>query len=272
MNRQLHRNLFDKFFYNPLTPFFKGESREGSYSFTGSRISKIAVILLFVFTALVYSEGQKVLFHEDFDNIDNWAPLYFSKIEEHTSYTLHSDDEINCLKAESNGSASALIHKSEFNIYEFPYAKWCWKVENLYKKGDARSKKGDDYPIRIYAIFKYDPKKASFGERLKYKAAKALYGKYPPHSALSYIWTSKEHKERVLINKFDDKSRMIPLQQGPSNVGKWQDQAVNILEDYKIAFGKDPPEIASIAIMNDSDNTKESSISYVDHIEVYGKQ
>ena len=25
MNRQLHRNLFDTFLYNPLTPFFKGE-------------------------------------------------------------------------------------------------------------------------------------------------------------------------------------------------------------------------------------------------------
>ncbi len=39
MNRQLRRNLFDTFLYNPLTPFFKGESREGSYSFTGSKRS-----------------------------------------------------------------------------------------------------------------------------------------------------------------------------------------------------------------------------------------
>ncbi len=37
MDRQLHRNLFDTFLYNPLTPFFKGESREGSYSFTGPK-------------------------------------------------------------------------------------------------------------------------------------------------------------------------------------------------------------------------------------------
>ncbi len=37
MNRQLHRNLFGTFLYNPLTPFFKGESREGDYSFTGSK-------------------------------------------------------------------------------------------------------------------------------------------------------------------------------------------------------------------------------------------
>ncbi|MFC1712876.1 DUF3047 domain-containing protein [Candidatus Poribacteria bacterium] len=242
--------------------------------YTGmAEILKVAVVLLFVFVALSYSEGQKVLFHEDFDDTDNWRPLYFSKIKEHSSYTTHIDDEeVKCLKAESNASASALIHKGEFNIYQFPYAKWCWKVENLYEQGDAKSKEGDDYPIRIYFIFKYDPEEASFGERLKYKAAKALYGEYPPYSALSYIWTSKEHEEKVLINKYDDRSRMIPLQQGPANVGEWQDEVVNILEDYKAAFGKDPPEIASIAIMNDSDNTKESSTSYVDYIEIYSKQ
>ena len=39
MNPQLRRNLFDTFLYNPLTPFFKGESREGSYSFTGSKLA-----------------------------------------------------------------------------------------------------------------------------------------------------------------------------------------------------------------------------------------
>ena len=75
----------------------------------------------------------------------------------------------------------------------------------------------------------------------------------------------------MLINKFDDRSRMIPLQEGQPNVGKWQEQEVNILADYKAAFGKNPPEIASIAIMNDSDNTRESSISYVDYIVVYDK-
>lgn len=236
------------------------------------KISKVVVILSLVFVALVYSEDEKILLREDFDNIHNWEPLYFSKIEKHTSYTIHAGDRGNCLKAESNASASGLIHKEKFSVYEFPYAKWCWKVENLYEKGDAKKKSGDDYPIRVYFIFKYDPEKAGFSERIKYKTAKLLYGEYPPHSALSYMWTSKVHKERVLINKFDDRSRMIPLQKGQPNVGKWQVQEVNILEDYKAAFGEEPPEIASIAIMNDSDNTKESSVSYVDYIVVYDKQ
>ena len=49
----------------------------------------------------------------------------------------------------------------------------------------------------------------------------------------------------------------------------WQDEEINILQDYRSAFGKEPPSIASIAIMNDSDNTGQQSVSYIDFIEVF---
>jgi len=233
-------------------------------------ILRIAFALLLIFSALAYSE--QVLLQENFDNTDNWKPLNFPKIKEHSSYTVETSDEGSYLVAKSSGSASALIYKEEFNVYEFPYVRWRWKVSNIYEKGNAKSKKGDDYPIRIYVIFKYDPKKAGFRERLKYRTAKILYKEYPPHSGLNYIWANKEHREKIITSKYTDKSRMILLQKGKSNVGKWQEHEINIVEDYKAAFGKNPPEIASIAIMNDSDNTKESSTSYVDYIEVYSEQ
>ena len=231
---------------------------------------KIAFILLFISAALAHSEPQ-ILLQENFDNIINWKPLNFPKIKQHSFYAVEFSEEGRYLKAVSNGSASALIYRDEFNIYKFPYVKWRWKVDNIYKKGDAKNKKGDDYPIRIYIIFKYDPKKAGFRDRIKYRTAKLLYGEYPPHSGLSYIWANKEHRERILTGKYTKKARMILLQKGKSNVGKWQEHEINIVEDYKAAFGKNPPETASIAIMNDSDNTKESSTSYVDYIEVYSK-
>ena len=237
-----------------------------------ARICVIAVILLLALAALAYPDEQEILFREDFGNMDNWEPLYFPKIKEHSSYTIQADAKGSYLRARSSGSASALIHKDEFNVSEFPYVRWRWKVENLYEKGDAKKKEGDDYSIRIYVVFKYNPEKAGFRERLKYRMAKFLYGEYPPHSSLNYIWANKEYKERILTNKYTDRTKMILLQKGQSNVGKWLEQEINIVEDYKKAFDKHPPSAASIAIMNDSDNTKESSISYVDYIMVYGKR
>ncbi|MCK5347452.1 MAG: DUF3047 domain-containing protein, partial [Candidatus Heimdallarchaeota archaeon] len=74
-----------------------------------------------------------------------------------------------------------------------------------YRNGNAKTKEGDDYPIRIYVIFKYDPKRAGFFEKLKYNSAKLVYGEYPPHSALNYIWANKEHKERIITSAYTDK-------------------------------------------------------------------
>jgi hypothetical protein len=36
----------------------------------------------------------------------------------------------------------------------------------------------------------------------------------------------------------------------------------NLYEDYKKAFGQEPPMISGIAIMTDTDNTAESAIAY----------
>ena len=38
--------------------------------------------------------------------------------------------------------------------------------------------------------------------------------------------------------------------------------ALPIYEDYKKAFGENPPKISGVAIMTDTDNTKESAIAY----------
>ena len=120
----------------------------------------------------VHSEERKSLFREDFNDLKRWKPLNFPKIENHTSYTIESNGSESYLKAESNASASAVLYKTEFNIYQYSRMRWRWKVETIYKKGNAKTKTGDDYPLRIYIVFKYDPEKAGFMEKLKYNAAK----------------------------------------------------------------------------------------------------
>ena len=61
---------------------------------------------------------------------------------------------------------------------------------------------------------------------------------------------------------------LIPLQQGSTNAGKWMVESINVIKDYRQAFGESPPAQASLAVMNDSDNTGESSVSYIDFIEI----
>ena len=56
---------------------------------------------------------------------------------------------------------------------------------------------------------------------------------------------------------------------GNKNVGTWQIEEVHIVNDYEKALRTDPPPIASLAIMNDSDNTGERAVSSVDYIQIY---
>lgn len=230
------------------------------------------LILVFLtiisFPLFSYSKEESLLFRDDFNNIDNWKPLYFPKIKKHTIYSVISDGDNRYLRTESNGSASALIYQNEFNVYDYPNVRWRWKTDNIFQKGDPLIKAGDDYPLRIYIAFKYDPSLAAFSERLIYNSVKLLYGEYPPLSSLNYIWSSKENNARILVSPYTERSQMILLQQGSSNIGKWMNEEINIIKDYRSAFGKEPPPLATIGIMNDSDNTGEKAVSYMDFIEV----
>jgi len=217
------------------------------------------------------AEEKSVLFREDFSSLDNWQPFYFPKIKKHSIYTVETDGSRRYLKAESNASASAIVYKASFNVYEYKNVKWRWKVDRIYKKGDTSSKAGDDYPIRVYVMFEYDPDKAGTFEKMKYGLAKSIYGYYPPHSSLNYVWASKEQAETIVTSPYTDKAKMVLLQKGAKNVGTWQDQEVDIVKDYQKAFGVMPPARARIAIMNDSDNTGESSVSYIEYIEVFNR-
>ena len=215
------------------------------------------------------SDERDTLFREDFNSLDSWKPFFFPKIQKHSTYTIETNGQSHILKAASSGSASAIVYKDPFNVYEHPRVKWRWKVGNVYKKGNVRTKEGDDYPIRVYIMFKYDPEQAGAFEKMKYGVARSIYGEYPPHSSLSYVWANKDEPGRFLTSPYTNKAMMVLLEKGAQKAGTWQDEEINILEDYQQAFGVKPPARARIAVMNDSDNTGESSVSYMKYIEIF---
>lgn len=224
-----------------------------------NRLKNFTVLcILFLLSSLSFSEEIR----EDFDNLKMWKTFTFKNINNKSKYTIDKG----ILVTSSDNSASGIIYQKRFNPYETPIIKWKWKIENIYKKGDSKIKSGDDFPLRIYITFKYNPETASFNKKFKYLIIKKLYGEYPPHSALNYVWDSKNTKDEIVINPYASSSREILIQIGSKNLMKWIEEERNILEDYYRAFSEYPPKEASIAIMNDSDNTGESSKSYLDYL------
>ncbi|MFO7750225.1 MAG: DUF3047 domain-containing protein [Desulfobacteraceae bacterium] len=227
----------------------------------------MGVLFLLVLLCSLAGAGEVNLFREEFNDLENWRELTFKKIERASTYAA----EKGILIAESDASASGLIYGKSFDVYAHPMAAWRWKVNNVYMTGNAEKKSGDDYPLRVYIVFQYNPETAGFAKSIKYKAVRLLYGKYPPDSSLNYVWANRKQKKRIMTSPYTDQSRMVLLQAGEEKIGRWVEEEVNILEDYRAAFGKNPPARASVAIMNDSDNTGEGSRSYLDFIRIYRK-
>jgi hypothetical protein len=192
----------------------------------------------------------------------DWKPLTFRKIERHTTYKLVKDDHTVVIKAVAEASASGLTREIKINPKEYPIIQWRWKVSNILKKGDVHKKEGDDYPARIYITFEYDPSKLSFFEKAKYKTIKLLYGQYPPLAAINYIWESKAPVGTMVPNPYTDRVMMFVVESGEAKLNQWVVEERNIYEDYKKAFGEEPPMISGVAIMTDTDNTGESVTAY----------
>lgn len=185
-----------------------------------------------------------------------WRVLEF-KNKAPTTYSLSEEAGITVVEATSNTTASGLIRPVDVSAKDYPMLRWRWRVDNLIAKSDVRSKKGDDYPARIYVTFSYDPERASVGQRIKYRAARLVFGEYPPHAALNYIWARAEEIGSIVPNAYTDRARMIVVNSGKAGLGQWTDHARNVYEDYRQAFGEEPPPISGVAIMTDTDDTGE---------------
>ena len=191
-----------------------------------------------------------------------WRPLEFKKIERHTSYALVRDGERVVVQAKSEASASGLVRPMRIDPKEWPIVTWSWKIANLVDKADVTKKSGDDYPARIYITFEYDPARVGFFERAKFEAVKLLYGEYPPIAAINYVWDGRAPAGEIVSNAYTDRVKMIVVESGGADVGRWKEERRDVLADYKKAFGADPPVISGVAIMTDTDNTGESAVAW----------
>ena len=192
-----------------------------------------------------------------------WQPLEFKGIRRHTEYSLVRDSDTWVVRAVSDASASGLIYPMEVDLHQYPVLRWRWKVQNVLEKGDLTRRSGDDYAARIYVAFAYDPRTMNFVERLMHRVARFRYGDIPGRT-LNYIWANREPRNKIHANPspFSDFSRLLVCRSAADGLATWFVEERNLYEDYKLAFGSEPPLLVGIGIMTDSDNTGESAVAY----------
>lgn len=173
-------------------------------------------------------------------DISTWKQKVFSGV---TSYELVMIDNQHALKAVSDQSASGLVREIEVDLNKTPYMNWSWKVDSILKNVDETKKSGDDYPARVYVVI-----------------SDGLF--FWQTRALSYVWASMEPKGSRWPNAFTDKATMLAVESGEDLVGEWVEEKRNILEDIQGLLAIDATRVDAVAIMTDTDNSKQSATAY----------
>ena len=153
---------------------------------------------------------------------------------------------------------SGLSHALHADPAATPMLEWRWKVSGVPAKASFGTRAGDDFAARVYVLFDFDLARLPFTTRLKIKLARALYGEAVPAAGLCYVWDAKAPVGTAGWSPFTDRLRVIVVESGNAKAGQWVTIRRNIEQDFRAAFGQDPPAVSGVAIATDTDNTGES--------------
>jgi hypothetical protein len=172
-------------------------------------------------------------------DLSGWTPKVFKG---ETSYSFVNEDGRTVLKAHSSAAASGLYKRVDLDLRAYPVLRWSWKIEHTIKKGNERTKAGDDYAARVYVVF-----------------PKILFWKT---RAINYIWANSLAVGAAVPSAYTSNSMLVAVESGNGKAGKWVNEERNIYEDYRKFFGEEPPLLGAVALMTDTDNTGEEAVAW----------
>ena len=183
---------------------------------------------------------------------DDWEPLRFPSVDEDTTYSLVEADGRVVLQADSRMSASGLITEVRVDPGRSPYLHWSWTTAPDCFTGSWRDPDRDDFPLRLFVIFEESGGFFSFFKRLR----PGFRG-----DAILYLSDAPSLPEANRTSHVSDRIRVVPVGQSEP-AGAWGRQVRNIHDDYVELFGRAPRNVAAVAVMTDTDNSRTACVSH----------
>jgi len=153
-------------------------------------------------------------------------------------YSIKEEGGRRFLHAASRGEGVQAAKEFAWDLNAYPILAWSWRPLVFPQGSDERKSSTNDSVLSVYAVF--------------------------PHTSWSvksvkYVWSAV-----VPVGTRLDSSKGLTqvrvLRSGAEDKGKWVDERVNVLDDYRAYFKtQDVPKPAGIAVLTDSDDTKSSA-------------
>ena len=176
------------------------------------------------------------------------------------------------IEVASAASVSRLYRPVDPDLAATPVLTWRWRVDDPVPPTDLTQKGEDDTAITLYVGFPWDPGAASFTERLTRPLVEAYAGEDAPGRVLAYVFGGIEARGEVVESPhLRSAGAMRVLRPADSPTGEWFEERVDLVADYRAAFGEDPPDPGQIAISADTDDTRSTSRGFVAELAFVGR-
>jgi len=189
-----------------------------------------------------------------------------------TRFTIVELDGKRVLKVDANDSYGNLMHPVRVQPAPHLWLSWRWRVDSLVADADINVRAGDDGAAKMCVSFDFDAANLPLGERTKLSIARSTTGEEVPAETLCYVWDNKLPRDTTLVNAFTKRQRFVVIQSGSERLGQWVAERRDVIADYKRLFadeaGGKVPDIISVSISADADNTHGHGLAYFDDIAI----
>jgi len=203
------------------------------------------LIFTFLFTEMLISSEKINIF--DFNDND-LTKFKSHSIKKKTNYSIIKENGESYLKAEAEGQASGLGREIKVDLNKTPFLNITWKVEQGIPGIKENSKKGHDFAARVSVI-------KEIGSLPWQK--KAMNYVFSSNEKTNSHWTGPYRKQII---------DYVASSLVDSKENSWVTVKLNVKEHFKKFLDLELGEIDGVAIMTDTDNTKQKAVSYYKNI------
>ena len=204
------------------------------------------LISLFVSTNILLA-GEVKVFNFTEGELSELEVRKVRGVKNKTLYTIGSNEKGAFLKSVSDNAASGLGKVIKVDLNKTPFINITWKIEKDLAGIKENTKKGHDYAARVFVIKKTGATPLS-------------------NRAINYVFSSNQDIGSNSRSPYTKKSIDNVLATTKTNLNEWVTVKANVKEDFKKFHNLDVNELDGIAIMSDTDNSKQKSITYYQNI------
>jgi len=144
--------------------------------------------------------------------------------------------------------------------------RWRWRLERGLDASDLGTKRGDDTPLKVCALFDMPIDGLGLAERTSLRLARTVSGEHLPSASLCYVWDRLLPMGTTLANIYSARVRYVVVGSGEPRPGQWFSVERPLSADFMRAFGHETnslPPLLALAVGADADNTGGHSQGFI---------